>query len=90
MTAHLHEDTRAHRHADLIAHLDFVRRVRELEELAASEGIKLPMPATWISTLEALGYVVDLHTGAWTDAEDVRPAPTEAAYLLILEGAQHE
>ena len=90
MTAHLHEDTRSHRHADLIAHLDHVRRAREVRELAASEGIPLPMPAEWIATLEALGYTVDLRTGEWTDAAGMRYAPTEAAYLLVLEDTQHE
>ena len=90
MTAHLHADTRAHRHADLIATLEHKRRAREVRELAAQEGIPLPMPAEWIATLEALGYVVDLHTGQWTDAEDVRYMPTEAAQRLTLEDTQHE
>ena len=90
MTAHLHEDTRAHRHADLIAHLDHVRRARDLRELADSEGIALPMPASWIATLEALGYVVDLHSGQWEDADGVRYAPTEAAYLMILDATQED
>lgn len=85
MTAHLHEDTRSHRHADLIATLEHKRRAREVRELAASEGIPLPMPAEWIATLEALGYTVDLHTGVWTDADAVRYTPTEAAQRLIYE-----
>lgn len=88
MTAHLREDTRAHRHADVVAHLEHMRRARELRELADSEGIALPMPASWIATLEALGCVVDLHTGQWQDADGVRYAPTEAAYLMTLNATQ--
>lgn len=79
MTAHLHADTRSHRHADLVARTDFARRVRELEELAAHEKIALPMPAKWIATLEALGYIVDLVTGQWEDADSVRYTPTDKA-----------
>ena len=93
MTAygHLHEDTRAHRHADMIATLEHKRRARELRELAAQEGIPLPMPAEWIATLEALGYTVNLHTGEWTDAAALEFWPTEAAQRLIYEeDAPHE
>ena len=91
MTAHLHEDTRCHRHADLTATLDHKHRAREVRELAASEGIPLPMPAEWIATLEALGYVVDLYTGQWTDAAAFQYWPTEtaeAAQALMLESCQ--
>ena len=68
---------------DIGARLEFRRRVRELEELAAAEGLRLPMPAAWIATLEALGYVVDLVTGRWTDAASAEFWPTEAAYDLV-------
>lgn len=83
MSAHLHEDTRAHRHADLIATLDHKRRAREVRELAQEEGLLLPMPAEWVATLEALGYTVDLVTGKWTDAAGVEFWPTEQAYTLV-------
>jgi hypothetical protein len=49
------------------------------------------MPAEWIATLEALGYVVDLYTGQWTDAATVQYWPTEAAeaaQVLTLESCQ--
>lgn len=38
-------------------------RIVELEELAASEGLHLPMAASLIAYLESQGYVVDLHSG---------------------------
>jgi hypothetical protein len=38
-------------------------RVAELEELAAAEGIMLPMPIRLILWFEDHGCVVDLHTG---------------------------
>lgn len=44
--------------------IDFAARIRELIDLAAEEGIDLPMPAEEIVRLEAAGYVVDLETGA--------------------------
>lgn len=87
MTAHLHADTSSHRHADFVARLDFSKRVRELETLAQEERIALPMPAKWIATLEALGYVVDLATGDWTDAEGVAYMPTDKALQLDADGA---
>ena len=39
------------------------QRITELEELAALEGIALPMPAAQIVALEEEGHVVDLLTG---------------------------
>ncbi len=39
-------------------------RIVELEELAAAEGITLPMPASVIARIELVGDVVDLRTGA--------------------------
>ena len=60
-------------HLDLLTHLDFCRRVRELNELAAAEGLTLPMPATWIATLETLGYTVDLATGKWASTRSHPP-----------------
>ena len=73
-------------HLDLLTHLDFCRRVRELNELAAAERLTLPMPATWIATLETLGYTVDLATGKWADASGAQYWPTEAAYNLATGG----
>ena len=72
-----------HVHTDIDARLAYRRRVDELNELAASEGLALPYPATWIATLEALGYVVDLVTGKWTDADGVRYMPTQEAQQLL-------
>lgn len=42
-----------HVHTDIDARLAYRRRVDELNELAASEGLALPYPATWIATQEA-------------------------------------
>ena len=72
---------------DFEARIEFRRRVRELEELAAAEGLTLPMPARWIAVLEACGYSVDLQTGKWTDAAGLEYWPTEAAYNLVEGGA---
>mgnify|MGYP000855960946 FL=1 len=76
-----------HEHTDLIASLAFKRRVDELKALAAEEGLSLPLPAHYIATLEALGYMVDLVTGAWTDADGVRYMPTQQAQQLYRDGA---
>ena len=38
-------------------------KVRELEEWAASEGLRLPFPAAVIARIEARGLYVDLLTG---------------------------
>ncbi len=38
-------------------------RISELNELAATEGVKLPWPAAVIVALEDQGHVVDLVTG---------------------------
>jgi hypothetical protein len=65
---------------DLTASLERQRRERELLELAASEGIELPLPAKWIARLESKGIVVDLVTGAWM-LDDVRYTPTEQALI---------
>ena len=76
-----------HEYTDIDARLAFRRRVNELNALAAEEGIALPYPATWIATLEGLGYVVDLTTGHWTDADGVRYIPTQEAQQLRRDGA---
>lgn len=39
------------------------KRITELNELAAAEGITLPWPAAVIVSLEDQGHVVDLATG---------------------------
>lgn len=88
MSAQLSQEaTATHLHIDFCARLEFRRRVRELDQLAADEGIALPMPAQWIATLEALGYVVDLVTGSWTGANGLQYLPTEAGYNLVEGGA---
>ena len=71
-----------HEHTDIDARLAHRRRVAELNALAAEEGLRLPLPAQYIATLEALGYMVDLLTGAWTDADGVRYMPTQEAQQL--------
>ena len=63
---------------DLIMRVDRQRRIRELKDLAASEGINLPLPPAWIVALESKGIVVDLVTGAWL-ADDVQYMPTMQA-----------
>ena len=76
-----------HEHTDLDARLTHRRRVAELNALAAEEGLRLPMPAQYIATLEALGYMVDLLTGEWVDADGVRYMPTQEAQQLRRDGA---
>lgn len=76
-----------HEHTDLDARLAFRRRVDELKAFAAEEGLSLPLPAHYIATLEALGYAVDLATGAWVDADGVRYMPTQEAQQLRRDGA---
>lgn len=72
---------------DLISRLEHRRRTRELLEFAAEERIPLPMPATWIATLESLGYVVDLITGAWTAPVQYWPV-SKAPPALGADGVQ--
>lgn len=76
-----------HEYTDIDARLAHRRRVDELNALAAEEGLRLPLPAQYIATLEALGYVVDLVTGAWTDADGVRYMPTQQAQQLYRDSA---
>ncbi len=78
MTAQLAANVRPNIYTDFLARLEFRQRVRELNELAVTEGLSLPMPAEWIATLEALGYVVDLTTGAWAATDSVQYWSTEA------------
>ena len=76
-----------HEHTDIDARLAHRRRVEELKALALEEGLRLPLPPHYIATLEALGYVVDLLTGEWTDADDVRYMPTQEAQQLRRDSA---
>ena len=53
-------------------------RVAELLALQDS-GVQLPLPATWIATLEEKGITVDLVTGQWlptVEILDTRMQPT--------------
>lgn len=75
-----------HAHTDIDARLAFRRRVEELKALALEEGLRLPLPPHYIATLEALGYVVDLVTGEWIDADGVRYMPTQEAQQLRRDG----
>ena len=76
-----------HEHTDIEARLAFRRRVEELKALALEEGLRLPLPPHYIATLEALGYMVDLLTGEWVDADGVRYMPTQEAQLLRRDSA---
>ena len=76
-----------HEHTDIDARLAHRRRVEELKALALEEGLRLPLPPHYIATLEALGYMVDLLTGEWVDADGVRYMPTQEAQLLRRDGA---
>lgn len=49
------------------------RRVTELLELAASEGLTLPYPPSMIVALEETGAIVDLRTGAILPGEADKP-----------------
>jgi hypothetical protein len=76
-----------HTYTDLLARMEYRKRVRELDEFAASEGLALPMPAPWIATLEGLGYVVDLASGTWESADGVRYSLTDEAQQMLAGGA---
>ena len=61
-------------------------RIVELEELAAAEGITLPMPASVIALHEQAGHVVDLYSGHLvTDGGEARYSLGPA--LLVAGGA---
>lgn len=77
-----------HPDSDIVSRLNFRRRVHELHELAATEGVILPLPAEWIVALEMAGYVVDLKTGEWIGADSVAYMPTDKAKQL--EAQPHE
>lgn len=72
--------------SDMTTRLEIRRRAGELQELAASEGLALPMPAAWIATLELAGYAVDLQTGEWVAVDGVRYMPTEQALQMAARG----
>ena len=59
-------------------------RIAELEELAAREDLRLPMPAQMILWLEDKGYVIDLTTGRASLPTVGTPTPSgkTVAYLL--------
>jgi hypothetical protein len=59
-------------------------RITELEELAAAEGIMLPMPAQMIVWLENRGYVVDLITGRAPRPTVGTPTPSGKAVCHLL------
>lgn len=56
------------------------KRVADLLELAAEEGLTLPLPAEVIARLEATGATVDLVTGAIT------PGAADHRYGLTVGG----
>lgn len=51
-------------------------RILELLQLAAEEGIILPLPPEQIIALEDNGYTVDLRTGETVDTNEDRFTPT--------------
>jgi len=59
-------------------------RTIELLELAASEGFRLPMPASLILWLEDRGCIVDLHTGRATRPTVGTPTPSGRAVSHLL------
>lgn len=60
-------------------------RVSELEELAASEGFRLPYPPDYIVWLEDRGRLVDLVTGEVIYARLVAtPLPAAQAVVHLL------
>ncbi len=62
------------------------QRITELEDLAAAEGLALPMPAPVIALHEQAGHVVDLYSGHLvTDGGEARYSPAPA--LLEAGGA---
>jgi len=76
-----------HPDSGFLSRMDFRRRLRELRELADSEGIMLPLPAEWIVGLEKAGIVVDLRTGQWAYADSVAYMPTDKT-LEALDATQ--
>ena len=55
---------------------EIANRIAELEDLARTEGLTLPMPAGVIALHECAGHVIDLHTGAvLVGGADVRVWP---------------
>ena len=56
----------------------------ELEELAASEGLTLPMAPARIVSLEAQGAIVDLATGNVLWGVTVAPTPSGCAVNHLL------
>ncbi len=59
-------------------------RVIEFEELAASEGINLPMLPSLILWFEDRGCIVDLHTGRATRPTVGTPTPSGYAVSHLL------
>lgn len=61
------------------------QRIAELNELAAEEGIKLPLPVELIVVYELAGHVVNLVTGdvIWNGAWQ-RVTPSPALYVSPL------
>jgi hypothetical protein len=59
-------------------------RIQELEELAAAEGIMLPMPVRLILWFEDHGCVVDLHTGKAHRPTVGTPTPSGKAVAYLL------
>jgi hypothetical protein len=71
---------------DILARLEHQKRVDELNELAAAEGLTLPLPAAWIAALEAAGLTVDLLTGEWVATSVIHYTPTQRATAALNGG----
>lgn len=56
------------------------QKIRELEQLAAAEGLTLPYPPEMIVRLEETGAVVDLRTG------EITPGAASHRYGLTVLG----
>ena len=65
-------------------------RVAELLELAASEGLRLPMPAETIVHFERQGHIVDLLSGEVYTVITSTPTPSGKAVSHLLADVKGE
>jgi hypothetical protein len=69
------------------------RRIAELNDLAAQEGLVLPLPAELIVVYELAGHVVDLVTGdvIWNGAaQRVTPSPAALCSKTVAHRGNHD